>query len=384
MKRKLSVLLIAVAALTLLIVPSACFAEEVAAEQIGTCFGAYVCDYQTGEELYAYNADERHEIASMVKIMTANLVLEQLDAGAIKKTDMVEISRTAAGMGGSQMFLDAGERYCVDDLLKGLIVVSANDASVALAELVGGSHEGFVQMMNDRAKEWGMNDTLFCSATGLPSDLEQYSTARDVSVMTRHLMSHDSYYGYGQITYEDYKHPSGRITQFVNTNKLLKGYSGCVGGKTGFTAKAGFCLSACAERNGLRIVATAIGSPDSKTRFNTVAKLFDYAYAHYSMTQICKAGDEIEQKLTVRGGKADEIGVTPAQDLTILCEKNGEKAEIRYELPESVKAPIAKGDKVGDAIVTRKGKEYRIDLVAAQDCAQLSWWDAIKKIASKM
>lgn len=382
MKKTLTLLMLAAVMTTLLLIPTLCVAEE--DQPIGDCFGSYLCDLATGEEMYAYRADERHEIASMVKIMTANLVFEQLDAGAIRYSDQVQISRTAAGMGGSQMFLDAGTAYTVEELLKGVIVVSANDASVALAELIGGSHEGFVAMMNEKAKEWGMNDTLFCSATGLPSDREQYSTARDVSVMTRKLMNHEDYYRFGQITYEDYKHPSGRVTQFVNTNKLLRAYSGCIGGKTGFTAKAGFCLSACAERDGLKVVATAIGAQDSKARFHTVSKLFDYAFAHYSMTPICKAGDPIEQKLKVRGGKAEEIAVTPAEDLTLLCEKNGERAEIAYELFDDCKAPIAKGDKVGEAIVTRKGKQYRVDLVAAEDCEQLSWWDAILRIISKM
>ena len=207
-------------------------------------FGEYLSEYNTGEVLYQHNADAKHEIASMVKIMTANLIFDAVDEGKLSYDEMITISKEASAMGGSQMFLDAGAQYSVSDLIKGIIVVSANDASYAMAERLSGSVDAFVAKMNDKAAELGMVNTKFANCTGLPSESEQYSTAKDVNIMTRSLMSHPKYFQYASIWMEDYKHPSGRITQFVNTNKLLKQYSGCIGGKTGYTDKAGHCLSA--------------------------------------------------------------------------------------------------------------------------------------------
>lgn len=346
-------------------------------------FSEYLSDYASGEELKSVNADKRHEIASMVKIMTANMVFEAIDKGKISLDTQVNVSPTASGMGGSQMFLDSGVSYSVNDLLKGIIVVSANDASVAMAETLSGSHESFVAEMNLRAKTLGMNNTLFCNATGLPSNLEQYSTARDVNIMTRALMSHNKYFDYAKITLEDYVHPSGRKTQFVNTNKLMRYYKGCIGGKTGFTAKAGFCLSACAERNNFKVVATVIGATESKARFGEVSGLFDYAYANYSNTFICRKGDTIDKSIAIKGGKEKALSLVAAADINILC-KNGEaRPEVQYNLPAVVKAPIKQGDKVGTATIVRGEKTIEVDIVAKDDVHKLTYWDYIKNIGSK-
>ena len=198
-----------------------------------TAFSAYLTDFNSGRVLFAKNENERHEIASMVKIMTANLAFEAVERGELSLDEDITVSETASSMGGSQMFLDANTAYKATDLIKGIIIASANDASVAIAERLCGSHEAFVALMNERAAQLGMNDTKFCCATGLPDSGEQYSTARDVNIMTRQLMSHAKYYDYAGIWMEDYTHPSGRVTQLVNTNKLIRGYRGCIGGKIG-------------------------------------------------------------------------------------------------------------------------------------------------------
>ena len=252
-----------------------------------------------------------------------------------------------------------------------------------MAERIAGSHEAFVEMMNLRAKELGMNNTLFCSATGLPSEREQYSTARDVNIMTRELMKHDKYYDYASIYLENYTHPDGRITQLVNTNKLIRHYKGCIGGKTGYTAKAGFCLSACAQRNGLKVVATVIGCNDSKTRFNQVSKLFDYGFGAYKQQVVYSHDQDMPEQLAVKASPVKSIAVRPERDVAVLC-KGGEKlGSVSVNLPQYVKAPIKKGDVVGSVTITTQGNERTVNLVAEQDADKASLFDYFKDLASQ-
>ena len=384
MKSKLLCLAIVACALSAAILLPTCMAQEPAsAGWDENVYSAYLTDAQMGTELMSKRADDRHPIASMVKIMTANLVMEEIDAGRLGLDTMVTVSQTAAGMGGSQMFLDAGESYSVSDLLKGVIVASANDASVALAEQIDGSHEAFVAHMNARAKEYGMENTLFCNATGLPSEEEQYSTARDVNCMTRKLMQHELYFRYAQIPMEDYTHPSGRVTQLVNTNKLLRGYQGCKGGKTGFTDAAGFCLSACAERNGLSAVATVIGAPDSKTRFRAVSKLWDYAFAHYENKLVLKQDQPCDYTVPVSKSACKQMPIAPEHDLRILMPKGAEAVEPEYQIPERISAPVKRGDVIGKAVVRYDGQTYTVNLIACQDAPKYTWWESLKNIVSQ-
>lgn len=283
-------------------------------------------------------------------------------------------------MGGSQMFLDAGATYKVDDLIKGVIVASANDASVALAELISGSHEAFVNRMNERAREMGMNNTRFSCATGLPDSGEQYSTARDVNIMTRALMKHDKYYDYAGIWMEDFTHPSGRTTQLVNTNKLIRNYAGCVGGKTGFTNEAGFCLSACADRKGVRVVATLIGGKDSNTRFAEVSGMFNYAFANYSRAKVAGAGEQLGA-IPVRGGRVDEIPYGADSDVSMLIKTGEEISAPVITLPDKVKAPVNRGDVIGTAeYSTPSGEKITVNLIALESAEQATFWDYIKKV----
>ena len=208
---------------------------------------AYLTDGSGANTLYEYHATDRFPIASMVKIMTALLSFEEIERGNMTLDETLVISPQAMGMGGSQMFLNAGDSYPVSDLLKGVIVVSANDACVQLAERIAGSEEAFVGMMNERAAELGMTNTHFANCTGLPHP-EGYSCAKDVSVMLRELIKYPAYHEYSRIWLEDYTHPDGRVTTMTNTNKLVRFYEGCNGGKTGYTAEAGFCLAASATR----------------------------------------------------------------------------------------------------------------------------------------
>ncbi|MDE6757830.1 MAG: D-alanyl-D-alanine carboxypeptidase [Clostridia bacterium] len=342
-------------------------------------FGEYLTEYYTGEVLYEYNAESKHEIASMVKIMTANLIFEAIDAGKLSYDEMITISPNAASMGGSQMFLDSGAQYSVSDLLKGIIVVSANDASYAMAERIAGSVDSFVVMMNERASQLGMVNTKFANCTGLPNENEQYSTAKDVNIMTRQLMSHEKYYEYASVWMEDYMHPSGRITQFVNTNKLLKQYNGCIGGKTGYTDAAGHCLSACAERNGMKVVATIVGGTDSKSRFNQVRTMFDYSFANYVNKIYYRKGDVVGS-VKVEKSPIEQIEVAISGDVTKFSKLGECGEEIQLILPESIVAPICKGDVVGQAVYTLDGKECSVDVIAMQDARKSTFLDIIKGI----
>lgn len=346
-------------------------------------YSAYMCDYDTGAELYSKNADERHEIASMVKIMTALLVIEEAEKGNLSYEDKTVVSQNAAKTGGSQMFLDYNEQYSINDLLKGLIVVSANDAAVALAEHISGNVESFVVRMNERAKELGANNTLYANCTGLPSDNEQYSTAKDVSLINRELIAHDKYYEFAKIWLEDYTHPSGRVTQFANTNKLIRHYKGCLGGKTGYTDNAKYCLSAVAERNELKLITTVIGSPDSKTRFAETSKLFNYAFANYTNYRLVVKGDNIENEIKVEKGKSDTVKLEYADSVSILCKTNEEKPSIELDLPQTIMAGVNKGDKVGTAVISHEGKTYSVDIVASETIEKISFWDQFKDIINE-
>lgn len=376
----LVVLLFAVsaAAMAVFVPKASAYAEEFSAEGKS----AYLVDAATGTALYAKNENERLPIASMVKIMTALLVLEAADRGEISLDEEVYVSENAASMGGSQIFLDAGSKHKASDLLKSVIVASANDSCVALAERVSGSVEGFVNDMNARAAELGMSNTNFVNCTGLPA-AEGFSTAKDVSVMFREVIKHPTYFEYAGVWTEDYVHPSGRTTNMTNTNKLVRFYNGCDGGKTGFTSEAKFCLSATAQRDGMRTVAVVIGADSSKGRFNAVSEMFNYAFGNFKTTTLASAGEALGE-VKVSGGKVRNVPFTVAKDVARLSRRTDKtEVELRYELPEKVKAPIRQGDVVGKGYVVRGGEvEREFDLVAAEDVKRANLWDIIKRIGS--
>lgn len=340
----------------------------------------YLVDYDSGTVLSKYNESERRPIASMVKIMTLCLTFKAIEEGKLDVNQKLLISETASGMGGSQMFLDANKEYAVKDLIKGVVVCSANDAAVALGEAISGSIEGFVSDMNAYAKELGMSDTLFCNTTGLPGG-EQFSTARDVSIMTRKLLSYKNYYEYSKIWIEDYIHPDGRKTEMVNTNKLIRFYQGCDAGKTGFTNDAMFCLSASAMRKDMRVIATVLGGADSKTRFRKVSELFNFAFANYEQKVIFKAGESITHNLKIAKSKQTEVDVYSSGDLKIFSKK-GEKvsANVKIMLKDGLKAPLQADTVIGKAeVYDAEGKLKAItDLCLRHDVCKQNLFDAMR------
>lgn len=344
---------------------------------------AYLVDAATFTPLYAKNENERLPIASMVKIMTVLLTLEAVDRGELSLDEKVPVSENAASMGGSQVFLDAGTEHRAGDLLKSVIVASANDSCVALAERVSGSVEGFVSDMNARAAELGMKDTRFANCTGLPA-AESFSTAHDVALMFREVIRHPVYFEDAGVWLEDYVHPDGRTTVMTNTNKLVKFYNGCDGGKTGFTSEAKFCLAATAARDGMRVIAVVAGADSSKSRFNAVSSMFNHAFGSFKAEKLLGAGELAAQRVKVAGGKERSVGVTVSEDIVRLAPRSDKAAaELRLELPDKVKAPVRKGDVVGKGYVVVDGTAMReFDLVAAEDVARASIWDLFRRIGS--
>ncbi|MEE1199437.1 MAG: D-alanyl-D-alanine carboxypeptidase family protein [Christensenellales bacterium] len=333
-----------------------------------SCASAMLLEPRSGQVLFELNGDTPRAVASVTKIMTILLTLEAIDAGRIGLDDTVTVSEDASGMGGSQVLLDAGEVQTVSELLKSMIVGSANDASVAMAEALYGSEALCVSRMNERARELGMTDTVFKNCTGLPAE-GQHTTARDVARMSVELFGHDRYFEYAGIWLDEVDHGDGRKTQLTNTNKLIRLYDGCDGGKTGSTNEAGYCISATAERGGMRLIAIVLGSPDSATRFNDVEEMFDFGFANYRLYPVAEKGAMVRGTLPVTGGEAEGVALALDGALTLLILK-GEEQGIRLEpeLPEAIEAPVRKGDPVGQVQVIVEGKRVAsIPVVAAGD-----------------
>ena len=366
-----------VAAALALAVP-ACLGNAVEREE--GVKAAYVCEAESGTAVAAQRETERLPIASMCKIMTLLLAFEAADAGELSLEESVAVSEHAAGMGGSQVFLDAGLSYPAGELLKSIAVCSANDSCVAISERIAGSEEAFVERMNERARELGAENTLFANCTGLPRE-PQYSCAKDVALMLRELLKHEPFFDYAGIRLEDFRHPDGRVTTMTNTNKLLRKLEGCDGGKTGFTQEAGFCLAATAKRGETRLVCVVIGAESSDARFECTARLLNETFATHERRVVAAADRPMENALAVRGSRSDRIGYAPERSLGIFVKK-GEKADVRTELilPADVRAPVMRGDRVGEAVLLRDGVEIdRCALISLDDAPRYSYGEAFRE-----
>ena len=343
---------------------------------------AYLMDFSTQTMIYAQNETKRLPIASMCKIMTLLLAFDAIEAGVLDINEEICISERAASMGGSQVFLEANASYCVKELIKSIVVCSANDSCVALAERIAGNESLFVEKMNDKAKEIGATDTLFANCTGLPKE-PQYSCAKDVALMLKNLLKHEDYYEFSKVWMDKFAHPQGRFTEITNTNKLVRFYDGCDGGKTGFTNEAGFCLAATAKRDNMRIISVVIGEESSKARFDDIRTMFDYAFANYTASSIVEKGTVLEQTAEIIGGKEKNIAVYPERS-SYAFHKRGEKGNVTFEvLFDKVKAPIQQGDSLGEIIVYKDGVECdRLKAVASCDVAKANFFDRLKDVAN--
>ncbi len=326
-----------------------------------------VLEPTTGEIIYERNSHERRHPASMTKIMTMLLVMESIEKGIIKWDDMITVSENASSMGGSQILLETGEQMSVYDMFKGLAVASGNDAAVALAEKIAGTEEMFVKMMNDRAKELGLQDTNFKNSHGL-DEANHYSTAYDMAMMAKELVKHEKVFEFTSI-YEDYlRKGTDRAFWLVNTNKLVRFYNGVDGLKTGYTAEAGFCITATANINDMRIITVVMGEPDSDTRNKDVSSVFDYVYAQYGLQKIVDT-DTVLEEVAVEKGKNEYVGIVAKEDITDLYNKNDGVGDFTYDVDiDKIKAPISKGDVVGKLTLKENGNIIKtVDLTVQQD-----------------
>jgi D-alanyl-D-alanine carboxypeptidase (penicillin-binding protein 5/6) len=294
---------------------------------------------------------------------------------------VVTISKQAEGMGGSQVLLDVGEQQKLSTLLKCIIIASANDASVALAEHLYGSEQLFVQKMNDRARALGANNTHFVNCTGLPAS-GQYTTARDVALMSSELLRHATYFNFSTIWLDDLDHGDGRVTQLTNTNRLIRLYDGCDGLKTGSTQEAGYCMSATAERGGMRLVAVVLGAKSGKSRFDIASRMMDHGFANYRTYPVAQKGAKVRGTMPVVAGEKDGVRLSLDEDMTLLIAK-GEEGEITLtpHLPESVRAPVKTGQRIGSVDVIKDGRIVgQVAVAAAETVNAQNYWDVVRRV----
>lgn len=345
------------------------------------CKSAYLMDYNTGECLYKENETARMPIASVCKVMTLTLVFDAIQDGSLALTDTVTVSENAAGMGGSQVFLESGCEYEVNQLIKSIIVCSANDSCVALSETVAGGEQEFVARMNEKAKSLGCTDTLFANCTGLPRDT-QYSCAKDVATMFSNLIKYEDYFKYSKIWLEDFAHPEERTTSMTNTNKLIRKYPACDGGKTGFTNEAGFCLASTAQKNNMRLVSAVLGASSSDDRFSSAIKMFEYGFANFKNKIVLDKDVTLNDEFFVRGGKKDTFLVRPERNAYIFS-ANDKTPEVSYVLiADDVKAPVAENSVVGRIeIYNDNVLADTVNVVAAESVEKAGFIDYFKQIA---
>jgi len=345
------------------------------------CAAAILVEPQSGQVIFEHNADAPRTVASVVKVMTILLALEAIEAGRVALDDEITVSQDAAGMGGSQVLLDVGEVQPFEELLKSMIVGSANDAAVAVAEALYGSQALCVARMNERAKELNMAGTTFVNCTGLPAD-GQVTTARDVAIMTMQMITHPMYFEYSGIWMDEVDHGDGRITQLTNTNKLIRLYDGCDGGKTGSTNEAGYCVAATAKRGDMRLIAVVLGAEKGSVRFDTAAEVFDYGFANYRLYPVATRGTKVRGELPVVGGDRAGVPLALDGDLTLLVKKGDEQGiSLVPSLPESVEAPIRYGEVVGSVDVVVENRVIaRIPVVATHEVASKGFGNALRRI----
>ena len=328
---------------------------------------AILIDASTGQILFEKNSHEKLAPASMTKIMSMLVIVESIEKGIIHWDDMVTASSNASGMGGSQILLETGEQMKVEDMFKGVAVASGNDAVVALAEAVAGTTDEFVKMMNDKVKELGLKDTNFKNPHGL-DDANHYSSAYDMAMIARELVKHEKVLTFTSI-YEDYLR-KGTSKEFwlVNTNKLVRFYNGVDGLKTGYTTEAGYCLTATAKKNDMRLISVVMGEESNGLRTSETSSLLDYGFAQYKSTELVKQGDVVTE-VQIEKAKNQNVSIITKDNASILSKKTEKMGDITYETKlDKIKAPVKKGDKVGTLKVKEDGKLIKeITLTVKQD-----------------
>ena len=345
---------------------------------------ALLMDIATGTVLYEQNAHEKLAPASVTKVMTMLLIMEAIDSGKIGWDDTVTASETAAAKGGSQVYLKVGETMTVTDMVKSIAVSSANDCACAMAEHIAGSEAGFVEKMNQRAAELGMQDTHFVNCTGLDDDpdaAQHLTSAYDIAIMSRELMkNHPDIQKFTTIWMDTVRNGAFGL---ANTNKMVRFYPGGTGLKTGFTAKAGYCLSATAQRDGLGLIAVVMGCATSQERFGACKQLLDYGFANFALVQPQLTEENL---VSVKLGAADTVKAVPGENVQLLIDKSQrDSVTVEVKLDGEVSAPVSKGQKLGTMTV-RAGEQIlsQIPMVAESGVSRLTWGDIFLQILKKL
>ncbi|MBQ7137121.1 MAG: D-alanyl-D-alanine carboxypeptidase [Bacilli bacterium] len=331
----------------------------------------------TGKILYEKNKDERVSVASMTKMVAQIIILENIEKGTLSWDEKITVSKNAADMGGSQIWLQQGEQMTVRDLMKGITMASANDATVALAERIAGTEQAFVEKMNKKVKDLGLKNTNFVNPTGLDED-NHYSSAYDMSVIAQELLKHEDILEFSSV-YEDYiRQDTPNKFWVVNTNKLIRFYDGADGLKTGFTDNAGYCMAVTAKRDGMRLIAITLGEEKGSVRNTETSELLDYGFNLYKVDKIKNKGDIIE-KVKIDKGTKDKIKISVEEDVVILKKKT--EISKKYDLEtkiNDISLPIKKGDVLGKLLVKDNGKVVKeVDLVALENVEKLGYFKTI-------
>lgn len=386
MKRRLVYLIVMLFMFTSLGGPHAFAAEEKKAEEkqgteiVTGVRSAILMERDTGKILYDQNGNEKLPPASMTKIMTMLLIMEAIDKGKLKWDEKIRTSEYAASMGGSQIFLEPGEEMTTKQMLLGIAIGSGNDASVAMAERIGGSEEAFVDMMNAKVKELGLKQTFFKNTTGLPES-GHYSSAHDMAVMAKELLKYEDITKFTGM-YEAYlRENTDKKFWLVNTNKLVRFYPGVDGLKTGFTAEAKYCLTATAQKDGMRVIAVVFGAPTSKDRNAQVTKMLDYAFSQYQTHPVYKRNQTIGEA-KVSKGKDKTVKAVTSEPLSLLTKKGEKTKDVKQKitLEKKLKAPVQKGDRVGTIKLIKDGKVVlESPLVAKSTVQEAGWWTLYKR-----
>ncbi len=373
--------------LSVLLIFSNTFAEE--SKQVNTDISAEIVkapsailmEQTTKQVLYELDADKKMPIASVTKTMTMLLIMEAIDGGKIKYSDMVTTSEHAASMGGSQVFLEVGEQMSVDEMLKSIAVSSGNDAAVAMAEHISGTEEAFVEQMNKRAAELGAKNTHFINCNGLDETEEHYSTARDVALISAELLRHSDIEKYLTIWMDTIRNGQFGLS---NTNKLIRFYQGANGIKTGSTSVAKYCLSASAKRDNMQLIAVILGAPSTADRFSSASKLLDYGFANYAIADNSSYKAKIP-KIKVVGGTDSAVGAEIGGGLNAVVRKgNQNKITVKVKTKDKLNAPVKKGDKVGEAVFYIDAKELtRRSVVAKKDVNEINCFQMFGKCLKK-
>lgn len=342
---------------------------------------AYLMDYNTGTVLYAKNENTKKTIASMCKVMTLLICFEKEAKGVISFDDVITISERASSMGGSQVFLEANREYRISELIKSIVVASANDASVAMAEHIAGSEEMFVNIMNDKCKELSMENTVFVNATGLPKE-GQFSCAKDVAKMFSELLKFDKYYNFSKIWIDKIYHNEEKFTEIANTNKLIRYYDGCDSGKTGYTSESGHCLTASAMRKGMRLISVIIKAPSSKTRFADCSNLFNYGFANFENKMIIDNKKALDVNVTVENGKISAIKVQAEKPFFSFGIKGKKDSyDVDFVPKSKVVAPIKAGEIIGKLEIYKNNFLIgEVNVISMESVEKERYFDVITKI----